>query len=277
MAAPNPATTDWVPIWSPLSSGPTGTQGPTGVQGPSGPQGVQGIGGPTGPVGPTGVAGAHAANHRPGGSDPLVNNAWTDVANTFSERQHIQKEFPELVLIDTLQGANLKKAEVMHYDQKIWIQFLDDAETAGMGISINRNGAISERNRAVPIGEWVNTPYNAGNFWTAGGMTWTVTAGQVTTDISMLVGRSLTWIVALDAATFSGTPFNALYMLIPQGLVSTKNAQVLVSMHLGAVTQWRTGLCVVQAGQTWVTLYLQDFSNFPIGTFYLYLQLIIPF
>jgi len=51
MAAPDPAVTEWVPIWNPM------TQGPVGPAGPEGPQGDQGIQGPPGPQGSTGNTG----------------------------------------------------------------------------------------------------------------------------------------------------------------------------------------------------------------------------
>ena len=70
MAGPDPATTEWVPIWNPMSAGPPGPIGPegpqgdVGPQGPTGadstvpgPQGPQGIQGPTGPQGPQGIQG----------------------------------------------------------------------------------------------------------------------------------------------------------------------------------------------------------------------------
>ncbi len=92
--------------------GDVGPQGPAGATGSQGPQGIQGIQGPTGPgVAAGGTANqilaknsvtnydtkwidtpappAHASTHRPGGTDPLVNNAWTDVANTFTQPQTI--------------------------------------------------------------------------------------------------------------------------------------------------------------------------------------------
>src|SRR6186713_2178264 len=52
MAIPDPNTTDWVPIWNPLTQGPVGPAGPTGPAGPQGPQGIQGVQGPIGPTGP---------------------------------------------------------------------------------------------------------------------------------------------------------------------------------------------------------------------------------
>ena len=68
MAIPDPATTEWVPIWNPQSQGaggPPGPQGPAGPEGPQGPigpsggpVGPQGPAGPEGPVGPEGPIGA---------------------------------------------------------------------------------------------------------------------------------------------------------------------------------------------------------------------------
>jgi hypothetical protein len=57
MAIPDPATTEWVPIWNPVSVGPVGPQGPIGETGPEGPQGIQGIQGDTGDTGPQGPIG----------------------------------------------------------------------------------------------------------------------------------------------------------------------------------------------------------------------------
>src|SRR5262245_17813402 len=97
---PDPATTEWVPIWNPLTQGPVGPAGPQGNPGPTGPQGVPGplgpvgpIGntgatgptgpqgdtgpqGPTGPTGPQGIPGnnaaPHHAQHEPGGTDAIT-------------------------------------------------------------------------------------------------------------------------------------------------------------------------------------------------------------
>ena len=54
MAGPDPATTEWVPIWNSVSEGPIGPIGPEGPVGPegpigdTGPQGIQGVQGPQG-------------------------------------------------------------------------------------------------------------------------------------------------------------------------------------------------------------------------------------
>jgi hypothetical protein len=126
MAIPDPAQTEWVPIWSPMNTGPIGPQGPmgpygpTGDTGPQGEQGIQGIQGPqgiqgetgpqgiqgdkgdtgdTGAPGPTG--GIHHAQHEPGGADYLINSVWLNVANTFTMDQSISKLRPILALHTT--------------------------------------------------------------------------------------------------------------------------------------------------------------------------------
>lgn len=57
---PDPATTEWVPIWNAITNGPVGPVGPQGPQGdvgPVGPQGDQGVQGIQGQVGPKGDKG----------------------------------------------------------------------------------------------------------------------------------------------------------------------------------------------------------------------------
>ena len=81
MSGPDPATTEWVPIWNPQSQGPVGPQGQQGEQGdpgdpgqigatgPVGPQGPQGAGG-TGPAGPMGTPGDAGEPGEPGPPGP---------------------------------------------------------------------------------------------------------------------------------------------------------------------------------------------------------------
>lgn len=86
MAGPNPATTEWVPIWNPVSTGPagpTGPEGPTGPIGPTGPtgptgsqgpKGDTGTTGPVGPIGPTGPTGADSTVPGPTGPQGPIGN-----------------------------------------------------------------------------------------------------------------------------------------------------------------------------------------------------------
>jgi len=83
MAGPDPATTEWVPLYS--------TNVITGPIGPQGIQGIQGIQGPIGPAGPQGPQGIQGPKGDPGsGSGTLpANVAYIDVSNIFSVRQTI--------------------------------------------------------------------------------------------------------------------------------------------------------------------------------------------
>jgi Collagen triple helix repeat (20 copies) len=202
MPTPDPATTEWVPIWSPMSQGPvgpTGPTGPTGSTGPQGPQGIQGVQGPigntgpqgtpgenwfagagvpsgslagsivgdwyldtntgdvyektaattwtlrtnikgptgsTGPQGPQGIQGAtgpsgatapHHVNHEPGGSDALVNAAWTNKNNHFTLAQWIESGAPQLFFNETTQPANQKVFDIVGFGKQLQFRALNDA------------------------------------------------------------------------------------------------------------------------------------------------------
>jgi Collagen triple helix repeat (20 copies) len=83
LVIPDPATTEWVPIWNPITQGPVGPEGPAGADGATGATGPAGPEGPEGPEGPKGDKGdpgdassslplAHHATHEPGGTDALT-------------------------------------------------------------------------------------------------------------------------------------------------------------------------------------------------------------
>ena len=80
---PDPATTNWVPIWNPLVAGPAGPQGPIGPAGPQGPEGPQGDTGPQGiqgPAGPQGIQGP-AGLQRPVGPEGPPPDFTTGILN----------------------------------------------------------------------------------------------------------------------------------------------------------------------------------------------------
>lgn len=163
MAIPDPATTEWVPIWNPTSQGPVGPQGPigntgpqgpigltgpqgpignTGPQGPignTGPQGIQGIQGPIGPQGPKGDTGnpttPHHAMHEPGGTDYLVNSAWLNVANVFTKNFGVgahaislQSGLPLLSLVETAAPADGKMWRMYANAQLLTLAGCSDTE-----------------------------------------------------------------------------------------------------------------------------------------------------
>jgi hypothetical protein len=177
MAGPDPATTEWVPVWNPVGAGPIGPQGEQGIQGPVGPEGPQGdqgiqgdigpqgIQGPIGPEGPkgdtgdtgpqgpqgikgdTGLPGAtapHAPNHQPGGTDPLTNNAWTNVANVFTESQAISRDTPVLYMKDTGQPVDNRVFRMYNAGAQLVIDSVNDANiNANTALIVNRVGDIT--------------------------------------------------------------------------------------------------------------------------------------
>ena len=82
----------------------------------------------------------HHARHEPGGSDQIVNVAWTNQANNFSQSQTIERSIPGLFLVENDQPVNTKTWEMMVESQRLYLFPLTDA-----GISIN-NGLTLDRN-----------------------------------------------------------------------------------------------------------------------------------
>ena len=68
--SPNPATTEWVPIWNSKTEGPVGPPGPEGPQGVPGEDGVPGTDGADGVPGPKGDQGDQGIQGIPGPEGP---------------------------------------------------------------------------------------------------------------------------------------------------------------------------------------------------------------
>jgi hypothetical protein len=120
------------------------------IKGPQGIQGVQGIQGIQGPTGAPGATAAHAANHRIGGSDPLLNNAWTDVANVFTQPQilpsntEINGANSYLDFYDPAGPVDTKRWRLVNYlDGSIHLDGRNDADNAILnGFAFRTNGQL---------------------------------------------------------------------------------------------------------------------------------------
>jgi len=55
-------------------------------------------------------------------------------------------------------------------------------------------------------GAWISPPFVASDYFGGASMTWTVTAGQVTTAMYRLSGRTLFWALDVRNTTLGGTP-----------------------------------------------------------------------
>jgi hypothetical protein len=124
------------------------------IKGPQGIQGIQGIQGPTGATGAPGATAPHHANHEPGGSDALVNAAWTNKPNVFATEQIVTNDpasavpflrsWANFILKDNTQAVDKRVWRITNAAQDIYIQSLsDDYATLSEGnLRVKRTGSI---------------------------------------------------------------------------------------------------------------------------------------
>lgn len=97
----------------------------------------------------------HHTTHEPGGSDALVNAAWTNIANTFTQNQTISKSSPLFGLFNTFSPLNSRLFR-MYVDSSgnFGLSALDDAATIIQGTPIVgfRNGDVTIGNNLTVIG-----------------------------------------------------------------------------------------------------------------------------
>lgn len=228
MAIPDPATTEWVPIWNPLTQGPQGPVGPTGPAGPEGPTGPQGIQGPIGPTGP--AAGPHHATHEPGGSDPLVNNAWTNLNNNFSVDQSIASGG---LILGPTSAVGHKLIGVTN-----GVAITNGINTAYHDLYANR---IFERAREpIAMGEWIDVPYLASNFTASGAMIWTVEAADVTSYMYTLIGKTLILTYQFLSTSLTGTADAYVILKIPGGFLPARSFEAIGYALTGAAGTYTT-------------------------------------
>jgi len=267
MAIPDPATTNWVPIWNPVSEGPIGPVGPTGPTGPTGPQGPKGDKGDkgdTGATGPSGSAGIHAPTHRPGGTDPLVNNAWTDVANTFISPQTISGTgSPELDLNNTTEAHLIR---LLNYQNKFQVYYNPMGQLFGVDLvgNIACLADIYEKGRGIPLGHRIAyTPT-----LTSGAAT--VSGGSLAAEYS-LVGRTATFSYTLSGFTVANTVTGEVYISLPFAVVSSlTNVGSASNYHNG--TKWGPALAYCIPGESRIRIV----ADFVAGTSYIWGTATVP-
>lgn len=119
-----------------------------------------------------------------------------------------------------------------------------DADLTFDGSILSVTGGYKERSRSVPMGEFTDVPFDAGNFTASGSMTWTVQSTDVVTFAYALVGKLITINFTLDQTSIGGTASNALQIAIPGGFTSAKAFYALIQLNEGS------GAVVAQARVT---------------------------
>jgi len=124
----------------------------------------------------------HQATHRPGGSDVLVNNAWTDTANIFTEDQTISGADRNLIFIDHSEPANEKLWRISNTSKRFYFIPSNDA------ITVNYSETYFDRQGSLHTG---------GNLYASnlqvGGY---ITAGSASTVITNSIGQVLESVIA---------------------------------------------------------------------------------
>lgn len=93
-------------------------------------------------------------------------------------------------------------------------------------------------------GAWISPPYNAGDFYGGGAMTWGVDAEDVMAYQYRLSGRTCVVSIEVYSSDVGGTPDPALKVLIPAGLRSAESAAAFARCKNAAAT-YEFGYCRV--------------------------------
>ncbi len=127
------------------------------------------------------------------------------------------------------------------------------------------------------VQSWVATPFNAAQFGAVAPMTWTVTAGQVTANWYLIVGRVLFWNLSIEASTVGGTPTSVLVATLPGAVVGAAKAWGQGRIYQAAAG-WREADLVVNAGESVLRVSRADGTTLTVdGTTYVHLQVMVAF
>lgn len=119
-------------------------------------------------------------------------------------------------------------------------------------------------------GAWI-TPAYAGGTYTAGGGTWTVDSGDVTSHKYRLNGRTLTFAVRIDTSSVASNAGGDLRVGLPAGFTSNESGQDAAVVFDNAVIS-DVGVASVTVGITYVAVFLKAFGNWANSTNNTYLR-----
>jgi hypothetical protein len=102
------------------------------------------------------------------------------------------------------------------------------------------------------IGVWQNTPFNAADYTAPAGMGFAVGPGNVVFNRYTVIGKTLFWLVYIEAAGTSGTATGQLFVRLPAGMTCVPKRGVVATTQLydggtnrGWVRAYTDGLNVV--------------------------------
>lgn len=136
------------------------------------------------------------------------------------------------------------------------------APTAAPGTSTTQVATTAFVTAAVPAAPvWVPVAYSAANFVGAGGMTWTVDAGDHVRFSYLLNDKTMKVSFWLDSTTLSGTASTEVRITIPAGKTS---AQYQTGTFWRISPSPTVGYIIAPIGATYLSLYLP--AVYALGT-----------
>jgi hypothetical protein len=204
--------------------------------------------------------------------------ARTDTGNTFTQPQTFQNT--GLNFIDTGQAIDARVFRYYAANQLMVIDTVNDAQTVlqTTPLSVSRPGDVKvyrdlyEKQRTWPMGHFIDTPFNAADYYALSPMTFTVAAGNVITNAYSLVGRTVWWaVVVTPPAALGGTASSQIYVRFPGGLTAARTVRGATGL---AYTTGPVSLqYAIDTGTNYVTLSRMDSAAFALSGIYLYVQL----
>jgi hypothetical protein len=114
------------------------------------------------------------------------------------------------------------------------------------------------------VGAWTTPTFDAARFTAGGSMTWTVAAGDVTSEAYMILGKTMWLNLWISTSTVGGTPATSLRYTLPASKTAAKYAQVSVHAYDNGVAT--EGRAFATAGGTYLTIYRSDLAAWTAST-----------
>jgi len=136
---------------------------------------------------------------------------------------------------------------------------------ASVAGALTVGGTISERGRSVSMGTIQDIPFNAANFTAAGGMTWTLDAGDQAVNAWAQIGQLVFWSFVLNATSVGGTLGAQLQLKLPPGITISRQSiggSGIIYEPGGLVSQ----LSLNATGAAFITLSKASGANFVAST-----------
>lgn len=140
------------------------------------------------------------------------------------------------------------RAALLDYQARINRGWNTQHNTDGTHATIAATGTISERRRAVPMGNWTAMPFNASNFTSDNGTTVTVASSNVTTARYMQLGATVWFMVEISGFTIGAGSPTYVYMALPNGWQVASQSRTAIQVVDNSTNV--AGIALAQTGTT---------------------------